>query len=187
MNIAKFVVLGALDMLDTASGYDILGFLEKRMVSRWTGIKTGSIYNALKSMEKSGEIEVVERVKNGLFPTSTLYTLTEQGRRNFDTMQEEAFLGLYPLYLGFKLALKFNRRRSHEEIRHFARVALAGIDTRLAAMDAYVAALPVGEAPRFGDAFFIEHDRMLLIAEQQWIGMVLAGLESGDEPLLRTG
>jgi hypothetical protein len=102
-------------------------------------------------------------------------------------MQEEAFLGLYPLYLGFKLALKFNRRRSHEEIRHFARVALAGIDTRLAAMDAYVAALPVGEAPRFGDAFFIEHDRMLLIAEQQWIGMVLAGLESGDEPLLRTG
>jgi hypothetical protein len=39
-------------------------------------------------------------------------------------MQAQAFLGLYPDYFGFKLALKFNVRRSAEEIADFADQAI---------------------------------------------------------------
>lgn len=41
MNITKFVVLGTLDHLSPASGYDIIRDLDKKMISRWTNVKKG--------------------------------------------------------------------------------------------------------------------------------------------------
>lgn len=173
MNISKFVVLGTLDMLGTASGYDIIRELEKKMVSRWTNVKKGSIYNALKSLCKGGEIREVSRVKKGLFPTMTLYEITDPGRDFFDKMQEEAFLGIYPLFLGFKLALKFNKRRTTDEIKKYAAAAIEIIDKTMEGMDAYLNSLPEASALRKSDTFFIEHDRMLFLEEKKWIQMVV--------------
>ncbi len=177
MNISKFVVLGTLDALGTASGYDIIRELDKKMVSRWTNVKKGSIYNALKSLCKGGEIREVSRVKKGLFPTMTLYEITDQGRNLFDQMQEEAFLGIYPLFLGFKLGLKFNRRRSAYEIKKYAAAATEIIDRTLEGMDAYLSSLPESSALKKSDAFFIEHDRMLYLEEKRWIQMAVQKLD----------
>lgn len=183
MNISKFVVLGTLDALGTASGYDIIRELEKKMISRWTKVKKGSIYNALKSLSKGGEIREVSRVKKGLFPTMTLYEITDQGRDYFDKMQEEAFLGIYPLYLGFKLALKFNRRRTAAEITKYAAAAIEIIDKTMAGMDAYLNSLPQESDQRESDGFFIEHDRMLYLEEKRWIQMAVRRQEDlGNKP-----
>ena len=180
MNISKFVVLGTLDVLGTASGYDIIRELDKKMVSRWTNVKKGSIYNALKSLSKGGEIREVSRVKKGLFPTMTLYEITDQGRDCFDKMQEEAFLGIYPLFLGFKLALKFNKRRTTDEIKKYAATAIEIIDKTMGGMDAYLNSLPEASALRKSDAFFIEHDRMLFLEEKRWIQMAVQRLDDSD-------
>ena len=166
-------------MLGTASGYDIIRELEKKMISRWTNVKKGSIYNALKSLAKGGQIREVDRVKKGLFPTMTLYEITDQGRDFFDEMQEEAFLGIYPLFLGFKLALKFNKRRTVSEIKEYAAAAIEVIDKTMAGMDAYLNSLPQASALRESDAFFIEHDRMLFIEEKRWIQMAVQRLDDG--------
>ena len=173
MNIPKFVVLGTLDRLGPASGYDIIRELENKMISRWTNVKKGSIYHALKALNKEALVEETERLKQGLYPTSTLYKITEAGREAFDQMQAEAFLGLFPSYLGFKLALKFNVRRSTAEIAAFAAKAIKIIDANLAGMDAYVNSLEVTDFRRISDPFFIEHDKMLLRQEKQWIQMAV--------------
>ena len=52
MNIAKFVVLGTLDQYSPASGYDVIRELDKKMISRWTNVKKGSIYHALKILRR---------------------------------------------------------------------------------------------------------------------------------------
>ena len=178
MNISKFVVLGTLDVLGTASGYDIIRELERKMISRWTNVKKGSIYNALKSLCKGGEIKEVSRVNKGLFPTMTLYRITDQGRYLFDKMQEEAFLGIYPLFLGFKLALKFNRRRTPTEIKKYATAAMVIIDQTMEGMDAYLNSLPESSDSKITDAFFIEHDRMLYLEEKRWIQMAVERLDA---------
>ena len=169
MNISKFVVLGTLDLLSPASGYDIIRELEKKMISRWTNVKKGSIYHALKALNREGFIRETERLKQGAYPTSTLYSITEAGRREFDRMQSEAFLGLYPYYFGFKLALKFNVRRSAQEVVAYADKATEFIDAHIAGMDAYLDSLGKSDPRRESDAFFIEHDKMLLRQEKQWI------------------
>ncbi|MFH1155334.1 MAG: PadR family transcriptional regulator [Pseudomonadota bacterium] len=176
MNISTFVVLGALESLGTASGYDIIRFLDRKKISRWTGIKGGSVYHSMKSMEKKGDIKKVNRVKNGLFPTMTLYEITDQGRTTFDNLQHQAFLGLYPLYFGFKLALKFNKRRTHEEIRQAALAAIDVIDRTMGEMDNHLKRLSDSDPRKASDVFFIEHDRMLLQEEKRWIRMVVEKL-----------
>lgn len=179
MNIPKFIVLGSLDRLSPASGYDIIRDLEKKMVSRWTSVKKGSVYHALKALEKDGLISQTERVKQGLYPTSTLYAITGKGRTAFDKMQAEAFEGLYPNYIGFKLALKFNVRRSAGEIAAFGQKAMKIIDANLAGMDTHIRSLPEDDPVRESDIFFIEHDKMLLRQEKEWIRMAVEQVRQG--------
>ena len=169
MTVVRLVVLGSLDQLGQGSGYDIVQHLQRKLIHRWTDIKPASIYHAIKQLEKEGALTVVTQTRDGLYPPKTIYALTDAGRRVFDTLQEEAFLGLFPLFYGFKLALKFNSRRSSEEIKHFATRATARIDAQLASMDAYLQTLDPTSAQYAYDAFFIDHDRQLFLAEKQWI------------------
>lgn len=169
MNIAKFVVLGTLDLLGEAGGYDIIRELDRKMVTHWTSVKKGSIYHALKALAKDGHIRETQRVKQGAFPTMTLYRISETGRELFDTLQAQAFAGLFPYYFGFKLALKFNVRLGAEEICAHADTAIREIDRQVDGMTAYADALPKND-PETGDTrFFIDHDLRLLAQERAWI------------------
>ncbi len=179
MNIAKFVVLGTLDQQSPASGYDVIRELDKKMISRWTNVKKGSIYHALKILNKCGQIRETKRLKQGSYPTSTLYEITDKGHDEFDKMQAEAFLGLYPHYFGFKLALKFNVRRSAAEIAAYAEKAVQNIDSIFAGMDVYLDSLAESDPRSKSDAFFIEHDKMLLRAEKRWIQMATERIMNG--------
>ncbi len=176
MNISRFVVLGTLDRLSPASGYDILRDLDEKMISHWTGIKKGSVYHALKTLHQDGCILETERVKQGLYPTSVLFTITESGRAEFDRMQAEAFLGLFPYYFGFKLALKFNVRRSTTDIADFADQARKRIDRILNNIETYLNSLAPADPRSLSDPLFIEHEKMLLTVEKKWIAMAVAKL-----------
>jgi DNA-binding PadR family transcriptional regulator len=181
MNISKFVVLGTLDRIGPASGYDVIRELDKKMISRWTSVKKGSVYHALKTLNNDGLIQETERLKQGMYPTSTLYKITAAGRTEFDRMQAEAFLGLYPCYFGFKLALKFNVRRSAAELEAFAAKAIKVIDNTVAGMDAYLDSLDASDPRLASDPLFIEHDKMLLRQEKQWIQMAVEVTVNGQK------
>jgi len=169
MNIAKFVVFGALEHLGSASGYDIMQELDKQMVQKWTDIKSGSIYYALKQLRKEGAIKEVGQTKDGSFPTKTIFQVTDKGKDLFDALQEQAFLGLFPHFYGFKIALKFNTRRSNQEIKQFAERAIAVIDRQLAARDVYLDTIDESSRQYKTDMFYIEHDRRLYQVEKEWI------------------
>ncbi len=169
MQLAKMVVLGSLEILENASGYDVYQYLERNQIDRWTEIQKPSIYNALKQLEKESAIELMDTIKNGNYPEKTTYQITEKGKQLFDSLQEEAFLGIYPRFFGFKIALKFNKRRSVGEIKNFADRAVSVIDNILRAMDEHLESLPENSEEQKRDKFFIEHDRRLFITERQWI------------------
>lgn len=102
------------------SRYDLLTELEKKKVTNWINIKKGSIYFALNKLLIEGHIYEKEVIVSGLYPEKTIYQITDSGRIFFDKLQEKAFLGLFPYYYGFKMALKFNIRRTKKEILSFA-------------------------------------------------------------------
>ncbi|AFH65527.1 PadR family transcriptional regulator [Paenibacillus caseinilyticus] len=172
MNIPQFVTLGALEQLGEGSGYDILQVLEQKKVNRWIGIKPGSIYHAIRQLQKEQYIQETKQMKGGPFPPKTMYEPTEAGRRYFDSLQELAFEGLYPSFYGFKLALKFNMRRSPEEIRSFADLALLKINRILGDMEAHLHSVEGQKEQHAYDLLFIEHERLLFEAEKAWIRQI---------------
>jgi DNA-binding PadR family transcriptional regulator len=169
MNIAKMVVLGALERLGRGSGYDIIQELNRKKIDRWTDIKKGSIYHALRELKKEGAIKEVEHTKVGRYPDKTIFKITARGRELFDSLQEQAFLGLFPHFYGFKIALKFNSRRSPEDIKKFAEKAIDVIDQQLKAMDDHLSSLNKSSKLYKTDSFFIKHEKMLYGAEKKWI------------------
>ena len=173
MNITKFVVLGALELIKEGSGYDIITELENKKISNWTEVKKGSIYHALKTLQAEDAIKEVIKMKTGLFPEKTIFKITDHGKSIFDKYQAEAFLGLYPKFYGFKLALKFNTRRSAEEIKQFGEKALHAINEKLDLMDMYLNSPTLPKSVKKTDGFFIEHERMLFKAEREWINMAI--------------
>jgi DNA-binding PadR family transcriptional regulator len=182
MNIAKMVVLGALDNLGKGSGYDIIQELNRKKIDRWTDIKKGSIYHALRQLEKEGAINPVERTKVGRYPDKTIFKITAKGRKLFDSLQEEAFLGLFPHFYGFKIALKFNTRRTAGEIKIFAEKAIQRIDLQFKAMDDHLNSLDKSSKIYKTDSFFIKHEKMIFGAEKEWIKEAVKNLPM----LLRT-
>ncbi|MHA2364578.1 MAG: PadR family transcriptional regulator [Candidatus Hodarchaeales archaeon] len=176
MNIAKMVVLGALENLNQGSGYDIIQELNRKKIDRWTDIKKGSIYHALRQLKKDGAINEVERTKVGRYPDKTIFQITAKGKDLFDKLQEQAFLGLFPHFYGFKIALKFNTRRSAEEIKKFAKKAIDIINQQFKAMDDYLSSLDQSSKLYKTDLFFIKHEKMIFGAEKEWIREVVKNL-----------
>ena len=169
MNLAKFLVLGALENIIEGSGYDIMMELENKKIDKWTEIKKGSIYHALKKLTEEEAVVEIEKIKNGLYPEKTIYKITNYGMSVFDTLQETAFKGLYPKFYGFKLALKFNKRKSAVEIKNFGEKAIEEINNTLVLMDMYIASGIKSGLIKKHDPFFMEHERMLFDAEKKWL------------------
>lgn len=172
MNLSKFLVLGTLDILAEGSGYDIISKLEELQVDRWTNFKQGSIYFAIKQLSKDNMIEELRREQESAFPVKIIYKITTRGQKLFDTMQEEAFNGLFPYFYGFKLGLKFNHRRSNEEIVHFAKLAIEKVDNIISTMEQYIKQHEETEQYNY-DEFFIQHDLYLFNQEKFWLKEVI--------------
>ena len=170
------VVLGALENLDRGSGYDIIQELNRKKIDRWTDIKQGSIYHALRQLKSEGAISEVEHTKVGRYPDKTIFKITTKGKELFDSLQEQAFLGLYPHFYGFKIALKFNTRRSVEEIKRFAEKAIDVINQQFKAMDDYLSSLDKSSMLYKTDSLFIKHEKMIYGAEKEWIQYAVKNL-----------
>lgn len=102
------------------SGYEIKSVLEENDSQRWAGILLGSIYNALKKLEKENYIEVA-RLENSGYRQKAIYQITEKGK----LYQNELILNClsnskmyYPteLFSGISLADNVKKEEAIEQL-----------------------------------------------------------------------
>ena len=67
------------------SAYDIQKLVEYRNISRWVKISTPSIYKKVIQLEEKGYITSVT-VKEGKMPEKAVYSLTEAGEKEFESL-----------------------------------------------------------------------------------------------------
>lgn len=77
-NIIKVLILYYLSIKST-HGYEIQKFIQINQMDRWTKIQSGSIYYALKKLEKEGLIVLKEAIGSGL-KARKIYEITDKGR-----------------------------------------------------------------------------------------------------------
>ncbi|MGI9092755.1 MAG: PadR family transcriptional regulator [Mycobacteriales bacterium] len=90
MSATRLIVLGAVRTFQPVHGYFVRRELLSWGVETWAHVHPGSIYNALRSLDHAGEIDVVDTENEGARPARTRYRLTTDGEKAFFTLLRDA-------------------------------------------------------------------------------------------------
>lgn len=146
--MTRVLVLGILDV-QPMSGYDIQQMLRLSDAERWGGVLIGSIYHALKKMEKEGLV-AVDSIEQTGHRQKAIYKITATGQEHLKQLVDES-LRLssvnYPstLYSGMSFIGKISNEDALKALYH-QRDALekeyaelkSGLRLKNAAMNNYI-------------------------------------------------
>lgn len=114
--LTQLLVLGALNM-QPMSGYDIQLMLQENEAERWSGVQVGSIYHALKKLEKEHYIEIKKIESNG-HRQRTVYKITDLGREQLKLLTFKAIqLSGVPYPLSLYAGLSFIKELPLEQAK----------------------------------------------------------------------
>ena len=103
MATIDLIVLGMLKKAPM-SAYDIQKQVEYRNISKWVKISTPSIYKKTIQLEQKGLIRGTV-VKEGKMPEKAVYSLTEEGQREFEKLMEEIAAKPIHIFLDFNAVI----------------------------------------------------------------------------------
>ncbi|MDQ6838491.1 MAG: PadR family transcriptional regulator [Actinomycetota bacterium] len=87
----RMLVLGAIRILQPVHGYDVRRELLTWRLEEVANVKPGSIYGAMRTLEKDGCIAVHARESGENRPERTMYLLTGEGDKEFQLMLRAAW------------------------------------------------------------------------------------------------
>ncbi|GAB0101272.1 PadR family transcriptional regulator [Nocardia sp. JMUB6875] len=86
----RLLVLAVVRMLQPVHGYDVRRELLSWQADDWANVKPGSVYGALKTLQRDGLISVEGVGQERARPERTTYRLTAEGEKQFGEMLREA-------------------------------------------------------------------------------------------------
>jgi DNA-binding PadR family transcriptional regulator len=92
----RLLVLGVVRIFQPVHGYDVRRELLSWRADLWANVAPGSIYNALKSLNRDGLLEVVGTDQVGGRPERTTYQLTGEGDKEFQTLLRDTWWHVRP-------------------------------------------------------------------------------------------
>ncbi len=87
----RLLVLGAVRIMQPVHGYDVRRELMSWQLDGWMNLQPGSIYSALKTLERDGHITVVSHEQTAGRPVRTEYVLTAEGDKEFHQLLRKAW------------------------------------------------------------------------------------------------
>jgi len=103
MATIDLIVLGILKK-ESLSAYDIQKIVEYRNISKWVKISTPSIYKKVIQLEKKGFMKG-DIVKEGNMAEKTVYSLTEEGEKQFEKLMLEIASKPVRVFLDFNAVI----------------------------------------------------------------------------------
>jgi DNA-binding PadR family transcriptional regulator len=177
MSSTRLLMLGAVRIFQPVHGYFVRRELLTWRVEQWASINPGSIYNALRTLERDGFIEAVDTEDK---PARTTYRLTPDGETEFQALLREALWRVVPndparLYT----AISFMWALSRAEV-------IEALESRLAQLDALHRGMPYmlgtlmdhPDKPRHIAEFAYLQDEFVM-GERAWTESCLARIREG--------
>jgi DNA-binding PadR family transcriptional regulator len=91
MSATRLLVLGAIRIMAPVHGYDVRRELLTWRLEELANIKPGSIYSAIRTLEKDGCIAVHAREGGDSRPERTTYVITAEGEKEFQILLRETW------------------------------------------------------------------------------------------------
>ena len=117
--MVRLILLGMLK-IRPLSGYEIQQVLQTSQTEVWAGVLPGSIYHALKKMDKEGLVEVDSLEKTG-HRIKAIYKITERGLLEFkemvkDSLREKSIILPGQLYAAVSFLSELSTEESLEAL-----------------------------------------------------------------------
>lgn len=158
--------------------YEMQALIRERHVGRVVRMRGGSLYDAVRRLQRVGLIAPLETERAGARPERTIYALTDSGRTELDSLLVEMLSEPLNEYPRFVAALAHvlgvgSKERAEELLRRRA----ARLRTEMDEIDALRADLPA-DMPRI---VMIETDyaQAMRRAELDWLAGTVEALSSG--------
>lgn len=172
---ARFLVLGVLHR-GNFHPYEIKRRLEAAMVECYIEVDVGTLYYAVRQLEKDGLIEAVEQQRVARGGVRTIYCITAKGKGAFrDGLHRQLDIEgpVSQTLYGALLFLHLADRRTVE----------ASLRRRIARLDDLIAKLrPISEelAPRLGTGgtHLLRHIELQRVLDRDWLNALLADIEA---------
>lgn len=87
----RLLVLGVIRYMQPVHGYDVRRELVSWRLEDHANVKPGSIYGAIRTLEKDGLVAVESRGSEESRPEKTTYVLTGEGEKEFQLLLREAW------------------------------------------------------------------------------------------------
>lgn len=94
MSAVRLLVLGVVQMHKQTHGYSVYRDLLAWRIETWANVKPGSIYHALKQLEKQALLVAISTETSEEGPARTIYALSASGEREFQRLLETALVSL---------------------------------------------------------------------------------------------
>jgi len=91
MSATRLLVLGAIRIMQPVHGYEVRRELVSWRLEDTTNVKPGSIYGAIRTLEKDNCIAVHARESDDKRPERTTYVLTGEGEKEFQLLLRESW------------------------------------------------------------------------------------------------
>jgi len=91
MSATRLLVLGVIRILQPVHGYDVRRELVSWRLEELANVKPGSIYSAIRTLERDRCIAVHSRASEDSRPERTTYVLTAEGEKEFQTLLQQTW------------------------------------------------------------------------------------------------
>jgi DNA-binding PadR family transcriptional regulator len=125
----RLLVLGVVRIFQPVHGYDVRRELLSWRVDEWGNVNPGSIYHALKTLERDAFLRVAEVAGGGGRPARTAYELTEDGETEFFTLLRESLWRMDSSSIPLRAGLSFFPHLCRDEL-------IALVQSRIAQLEA---------------------------------------------------
>ncbi|RDU25181.1 PadR family transcriptional regulator [Anaerosacchariphilus polymeriproducens] len=175
MATIDLIVLGILKK-ESLSAYDIQKIVEYRNISRWVKISTPSIYKKVIQLEEKGYIQST-MVKEGKMPQKAVYSLTDEGEKQFEKLMIGIASQPINIFLDFNAVIVNLDSLSPEK----RKLSLTNIENNIKTLKSYLEENMntkgnMSEIPETGKAV-LQQQYILAQAIETWINSLKESLE----------
>jgi DNA-binding PadR family transcriptional regulator len=124
----RLLVLGVVRIFQPVHGYDVRRELLSWRADEWASVNPGSIYHALKTLERDAFLRVAEVDSNGNRPARTAYELTKDGETEFFQLLREALWRTDTSGLPLRAGLSFFPYLHRDELVAMAQSRIAQLE-----------------------------------------------------------
>lgn len=105
MSAVRLLVLGIVRKYGQTHGYRVYRDIMTWRAETWASVKPGSVYSALKTLEREGMLSTVMVETSAEGPTRTIYRMNEAGETEFFRLLENALTDIELHIVGAGVAL----------------------------------------------------------------------------------